>query len=402
MGSGTLIEIIARGNQDIPITGNPQISYFKSIYHRHTNFAVEPIHNLFNETPDFGRKTTCVIDKKGDLLSALYLEIQLPSITPVGWVNGIGNQIIKTVEIHIGGHTIDKISGKALDIYNEMIISPGIKSSYYDMIGKLFTYGVGSQLDALLLYVPLPFWFCRDISRSLPLINLGFMDISIVVELEQFDNLWYKKNAGIPPANIHITSMTLLTNYIYLDVHERRKMLANPKIEYLIEQFQEPNQMSIIYDQQSISHPIYLNHPVKEIIWYYQSIYANSINDTNNYANFLNPGTSSQKLVEPFTTVELKFNGNDRFTMLNAKYFRSVQPYEHHSSNPDNYVYLFSFAFNPEVNQPSGTCNFSKIDDVRMNIGLSTNIQNGAIYILAINYNILRIQNGMAGILFNS
>ena len=99
MGSGTLIELIARGKQDIAITGNPQISYFKTVYHRHTNFAMEPIRNVFNETPDFGRKTTCYIDKKGDLLGAIYLEIQLPKLDPAGWVNGIGNRIICFIQL---------------------------------------------------------------------------------------------------------------------------------------------------------------------------------------------------------------------------------------------------------------------------------------------------------------
>ena len=417
MGSGTLIELIARGKQDISITGNPQISYFKTVYHRHTNFAMEPIRNVFNETPDFGRKTTCYIDKKADLLSAMYLEIELPELARnVSWVNGIGNQIIKTVEIQIGGETIDKITGSALDIYNELITPQGIKPSYYNMIGKFFTYGINSQTGAVLLYVPLPFWFCRDIGRSLPLINLGYMDVSVIVELQPYDKCWFKKN--IPsgttyPTNIHVTSMTLLCNYIYLDVHERRKMLATPKMEYLIEQFQEPPQMAVIANTSSFSSQIYLNHPVKEIIWYYLSDYCASLNDLNNYANVLNPfyinnpsQVSNELLVEPLTTVELKFNGNDRFEMLDSKYFRTVQIYEHHTSSADNYVYLFSFALNPEINQPSGTCNFSKIDDIRMNLGLyqgpNQGILSGNIYMLAVNYNILRIQSGMAGVLFSS
>ena len=404
MGSGTLIELIARGKQDIPITGNPQITYFKTVYHRHTNFSVEPIRNIFNETPNFGRKTTCYIDKKADLLGAIYLEIELPSIYPAGWVNGIGNRIIKNVEFQIGGETIDQITGESLDIYNEMIVAPGIKDSYYDMVGKLMTYGPGSLTEPLTLYVPLPFWFCKDISRSLPLINLGYMDISVIVELENFDDLWYQiGQSPVNPNSIVVTSMNLLCNYIYLDVHERRKMLATPNIEYLIEQFQEPPTMSVLENQTSFSHQIYLNHPVKEIIWFYQSYYAQSKNATNNYANILNPNDPNlQQLVEPFTTVELKFNGNDRFNQLKAKYFRTVQPYEHHTSSPDMYVYLFSFALNPEMNQPSGTCNFSKIDDVRLNLGLCANILAGDIRMLAVNYNILRIQSGMAGVLFSS
>lgn len=232
------------------------------------------------------------------------------------------------------------------------------------------------------------------------------MDVSVIVELQPFDKCWYKKipppaPTPTPPANIHVNNMHLLCNYIYLDVHERRKMLATPKIEYLIEQFQEPPSMNLMANSPSFSHQIYLNHPVKEIIWFYRADYSTNLNDFNNYANVLNPG-ATEKLVEPFSTVELKFNGNDRFDSLNAKFFRTVQIYEHHTSAPDNYVYLFSFAFNPEINQPSGTCNFSKIDDVRLNLGLTADILSGSIYMLAVNYNILRIQSGMAGVLFSS
>ena len=199
--------------------------------------------------------------------------------------------------------------------------------------------------------------------------------------------------------------LNILCNYIYLDVHERRKLLATKTIEYLIEQFQEPAICSVDAQaaQQSINVPFFLNHSVKELIWCYQSLTAKNNNDTGNYANILNYNTVNEALVEPFTMIELKYNGNDRFPQLPAKYFRTVQIYEHHTSSTlDNYIYVFSFAIFPEKNQPSGTCNFSKIDDVRMNITLTTNILAGNIHILAINYNILKFQSGMAGILFNS
>jgi hypothetical protein len=409
MGAGSIIELISRGKQDIPIIGNPQFSFFKSVYQRPTNFVIEPIPNYFNETPDFGTRCTSFISRKADLLHKLYLVIELPALAySVSWINGVGNHIIRSVELQIGGISIDKLAGQSLEIYHDMTVPIGVRNSYYDMIGKLYTYGINSQTDAQILYVPLPFWFCRDIGRSLPLLNLGFMEVSVIVEFQVFDRLWFRKPSDpdnpipTPPANIHIRDAHLLGNYIYLDVHERRKLLATPQIEYLIEQFQEPAPIGILRSQPSITHNLFLNHCVKELIWFYRADYAVAINDGNNYANFIDPGTTLERLNEPLVTIELKYNGHDRFTVRHAKYFRTVQPFQHHSSSPDPYVYLFSFAYSPEILQPTGTCNFSKIDEIRLNIGLCPNIQPGLLHFIAINYNILRIQNGMAGLMFSS
>ncbi len=406
MGSGALIELIAKGKQDVYIIGNPQISFFKTVYNRHTNFSIEPRRNNFYTTPNFGTRNVCYIDKKADLVNTLYLEIELPALEEnISWVNGIGNLIIKKVELQIGGETIDEITGKSLDVYQELVVPYGLKNSYYEMVGKKFTYTKNSQTDALLLFVPLPFWFCRDISRSLPLINLAYTDVSVVVHFEEFDNLWYKKYSPnwVPAEPKNIISCYLLTNYIYLDVYERRKLLGTKRREFLIEQFQESLPFPILTGQQSVSENVFLNHPVKEIIWYYQSFQAESVNDVSNFSNILNfQNPITETYVEPFTTIQLKYNGNDRFPELAAKYFRTVQPFEKHTSSPRSFVYIFSFAINPEVNQPSGTCNFSKIDDAKFNIGLTPNIFQGQIFILAINYNVLRIQEGQAGVLFSS
>jgi hypothetical protein len=118
MGAGTLIELIAKGNQDTYLIGNPQFSYFKTVYKRCTNFSVEPIRQIFTESPDFGKRVTCIIDKKGDLLSDILLEIELPALNEnVSWTNGIGNFMIDYVELQLGGEPIDRITGDMLDTW---------------------------------------------------------------------------------------------------------------------------------------------------------------------------------------------------------------------------------------------------------------------------------------------
>ena len=137
MGAGTLVELIARGNQDAFLIGNPQFSYFKSVYRRHTNFAIEPIRQIFSESPDFGKRVVCTIEKKGDLLSDILLEVELPALKQnVSWTNGIGYFMIDTIELQLGGEPIDRISGDLLDAWMELTTQLGIKNTLYSMIGK--------------------------------------------------------------------------------------------------------------------------------------------------------------------------------------------------------------------------------------------------------------------------
>ena len=124
---GALLQLVALGSQDIPIVGNPQMTYFKSVYKRHTNFAVESIIQIFSNQIEFGVLSSCIVAKKGDMLKSLLLEIQLPEISNsttnnVSWINGIGHHIIDKVELLIGGEIIQTMTGEFLDIYSELTI----------------------------------------------------------------------------------------------------------------------------------------------------------------------------------------------------------------------------------------------------------------------------------------
>jgi hypothetical protein len=424
MVAGTLVELVARGKQDIYLIGNPNFTYFKTVYHRHTNFSIEPVRNIFNEQPDFGKRVTCFIDKKGDLLNTLFLEIELPSLKSVSgldgysWVNSIGNFMIDYVEIQLGGEPIDRISGQLLDVWNELTVDPGVKNAYYKMIGKAYGgYTTKSAEDSMLLYVPLPFWFCRKISQSLPLIAMQYTDVSIVVQFRPFDYCWYKGRTGdenptprIYPTNSptpHISAVNLYSDYVFLDTYERKKFAEKKSYEILIEQFQEFGGIRKTNGINNITTNFYFNHPVKELIWIYQSDYAQSINAHSDYLNYTNyESISTTESGDPIYSVQLKFNGNDRFEERYGSYFRYVQPYQRHSFGPSDCIYVWSFAINPEDLQPSGTCNFSKIDDAKIifrfvNKSSSTPISGGFI-IFATNYNILKIESGMAGVLFSS
>ncbi len=404
MGAGTLVELIARGHQDTYIIGNPQFSFFKSVYKRHTNFAIEPIKQIFTESPDFGKRVTCIIDKKADLLSDIMLELELPALkTYVSWTNNIGCFIIDWVELQFGGEPIDRISGDLLDIFMDITTPSGKKQPLYDMIGKYSTFNNNTQTEALKILIPIPFWFCRSIEKALPLISMQYTDIKLVFQFKPFDKCWYKLSNGETPSSTpSITKANLICNFIYLDVFERTKFAKAQNHEYLIEQFQTLNGFQLAQNLINANVRLFFNHNIKELYWTYRTNVATSYNDYNNYANVTNYGTSNELIVAPFNEMNLRFNGNDRFEKLAETFFRLYQPYKHHSSGTNDYIYMYSFAINPEDTQPSGTCNFSKLDNITLNLDCSASIPSGIINVYAINYNILRIQNGMSGLMFSS
>ena len=407
MGAGTLVELIARGKQDTYIIGNPQFSYFKSVYKRYTNFSIEAIKQIFTESPDFGKRVTCIIDKKADLLSDILLEIELPALQEdISWTNGIGYYMIDYVELQLGGEPIDRITGDMMNIMMELTTTSGKKQAIYPMIGKSIPFSISSQTDALNLLIPLPFWFCRSIEKSLPLIAMQYTDVKIVIQFKQFSSCWYnlpnRLNGLVPSSTPSIGKANLLCNYVYLDVFERTKFAKQLNHEYLIEQFQSINGYAIAQNILNVNIRLFLNHTVKELFWIYRTSVANTANDYDNYANIINYDTPIEVKIPPITDITLRFNGNDRFETTTETFFRLYQPYKYHSSGSNNYIYMYSFALEPENIQPSGTCNFSKLDNVVLSLDMSSNIPEGIVNVYGINYNILRIQNGMAGILFSS
>jgi len=194
--TGGILQLVAYGIEDIFITKDPQITFFKIVYRRHTNFSTEPIPRFFIHNPDFGKRTTCIISKNGDLVGGMTLVLTLPKIKPfttslgedtitkIAWVKRIGYAIIKSIEVEINGRTIDRHFGEWLYLWTE-IFGPKDRSIDH-MIGDIpevtdFTNGK----DAYTLFVPLKFWFCRSSGLALPLISLQYSDVKINLELNE-------------------------------------------------------------------------------------------------------------------------------------------------------------------------------------------------------------------------
>jgi len=429
MGGG-LMQLVAYGAQDIYLTGNPQITFFKVVYRRHTNFAVESIEQTFNGQADFGKRVTATISRNGDLIQQMYLEVVLPACAvvvadPVDdisnvWTYGIGNALIKQVDIEIGGQLIDRQYGNWMNIWSELSTPAGKRAGYDYMVGNCKPSGV-EQLGGLRLrtanrlYIPLQFWFNRNPGLALPLIALQYHEVKLNLELRASSELVNSIAAPTVPA---LAVCKLYVDYIYLDTDERRRF-AQVSHEYLIEQVQFTGAESIGATTNTRNVTLNFNHPVKELVWVHTTNAHATPNFTeNNWFNY----SGSAGSVDSFNTALLQLNGHDRFSVRHADYFRKVQNYEHHSSVPrvgsnldvddfrQQYIYTYSFALSPEEHQPSGSCNFSRIDNAVLQLNYNADpLTNAAavvadmnLYIYAVNYNVLRIMSGMGGLAYSN
>ena len=439
MGGG-LLQLVAYGAQDVYLTGNPQITFFKVVYRRHTNFAMEAIQQTFSGIANYGNTVYCQISRNGDLIHRTYLEVGINATadtkagSTISYVNYLGLRLLKSVSIEIGGQQIDKHYSDWLYIWNELSLPRGKRFAYDTMVGAdrdaLNTAAYGDS-DITTLYIPLEFWFCRNIGLALPLIALQYHEVKIKIEFETAAKCLYTPGGTADPAvtGYNLTSPNLWVDYIYLDTDERRKF-AQLSHEYLIEQLQFTGQETLNSNGSRLK--LNFNHPCKELVWVAKNnalasqwynytfdtskntsggFFATNFSTTDDGDNSYLPiglftdsvgsnllGTSNvagasvvspnafqsylqdsyipykdtngaQAIVNPFDTCLLQLNGNDRFNVRNGSYFNLVQPYQHHTNIPLNRgINVYSFALKPEEHQPSGTLNMSRIDTAILDV----------------------------------
>jgi len=527
MGGG-LMQLVAYGAQDVYLTGNPQITFFKVVYRRHTNFAVEAIEQTFNGSPALGAKSTVQITRNGDLVTKMYLKATLTATSASGtgdevvtvntkdgqvsmiintaatgdnfallttvssinnlgvsgvwstlqfapqdaeqiaqikegdiiqgqtntayytvkrvmvgnastatgtaatsdlsetsqvssdnvdsivnvevwhkgvtgtqdsltngalnvyrgvqdynassWVENVGHALIDYVELQIGGTKIDKHYGHWMTTWSELTRTSAMDKAWNTNVGNEPTGG-RSNRAVRNLFVPLQFFCCRNDGLALPLIALQYHDVRLDFNFNGLTSLYHSLNSGATAITAALSNVTLLTNYIYLDSEERKKFAQNSH-EYLIEQVQF-NSSETLTTSGTKKVRLNFNHPCKELVWVTKESSAKH-------------AESSDLL----TTVLLKLNGHDRFDAQPSQYFNCVQPAEHHTRAPRDGVHVYSFALNPEEHQPSGTCNFSRIDNAQLD--LTCGATGGTTNIYAVNYNVLRIMSGMGGLAYSN
>jgi len=268
------MQLVAYGAQDVYLTGNPQITFFKVVYRRHTNFSMETIEHALNGNPDFGKRATVTITRNGDLISRMYLMVKLPKITPTeagrfAYVRKLGNALIKSVEMEIGGSKIDKQYGTWLNIWYELARHAGDgERGFLKMIGdvpELTTYN-GEEKSEYTLYVPLKFWFNRHVGLALPLIALQYHEVRLHFDFTPASELIVSNSAFRTASlkDVQMQDALILVDYIYLDSEERRRF-AQVGHEYLIEQLQFTGESSA--SNTAEKYRLDFNHPTKELVW---------------------------------------------------------------------------------------------------------------------------------------
>ena len=437
MGGG-LIQLVAYGAQDMYLTGNPQITFFKVVYRRHTNFSIEAIQQIFEQSSDnlySGGKKSVLISRNGDLIHKIWLECNLQcksslingsGCTYVNWTNNTGHALIEECSIRIGGQEMDKHSSRWLDIWNELtdhdeadwlgLNKHAAKNAYLKSQGPLSS----EDSISLKLYIPLQFWFCRNVGLALPLIALQYHEVELDIKFRESSALINTDFIGTlvtEESSINV-NVNVFADYIYLDTDERRRF-AQVSHEYLIEQIQYKEN-----NKSNTNFRIDFNHPVKEIIWIlpngdYGRKYSGStdyidatIEDGNHRNDYFNynahrstayiENISGQQSYEGFNRSTLKLNGHVRFKERDASYFRICQPRQAGHKIPTKHIYMYSFALNPEEHQPSGTCNFSRLDNAHLSFNQLNDNGKQQISVYVVSYNVLRIMSGMGGLAYSN
>jgi hypothetical protein len=515
------MQLVAYGAQDVYLTGNPQITFWKVTYRRYTNFSMESIEQTFNGQADFGRRVTCTVSRNGDLAYRTYLQVTLPEINQdmanhARWLDFPGEQLVAQVEVEIGGQRIDRQYGDWMHIWNQLTMTSEQQRGYYKMIGNTtqLTYITDPSFAAVdgpcggddvpaqvcaprnalpetTLYVPLQFWYCRNPGLALPLIALQYHEVKINLDLRPIDEcLWAvdtlasSGKQATTAYNQSLVAASLYVDYVFLDTDERRRMAQNPH-EYLIEQLQFTGDESVGSSSNKIK--LNFNHPCKELVWVVQpdanvdycaslaagdnllfkTLGAQPFNYTDAVDALPNAlhafgGAESIKGTDAFITgsglfadggaedatgtghaagvfaegagstvsdagtfvlaesaldmhcwglnpvvvAKLQLNGQDRFSEREGTYFDQVQPFQAHTRAPDTGINVYSFALRPEEHQPSGSCNFSRIDNATLQLVLSNATVSGTntakVRVYATNYNVLRVMSGMGGLAYSN
>jgi hypothetical protein len=474
MPGGALLQLVAYGAQDVYLTGKPTVTFFQSVYKRHTNFAIEAIPQTLSGIPNPGGLVSVTLARTGDLIGDMWVVLQpttasagqLTSNNVVADMNWVAERAFSSVEVFIGGQSIDKHYQLWFRLYAEVYLNESKKYNY-GKLTSLTTPNNVNQTSTGYVYLPLIFWFNRNPGLYLPLIALQYHEVRIDFTISAYYANYFGTNV---PA--------VWANYMYLEKEERDKF-ATKNQEYLIEQVQYVNGDPVGTSTENSPSIIRLqyNHPVKELIWVYQNSAPNSnpnamwnfsssvanVNVTVDNNKLCQSGSLSQphntgspilfvpsvlsgplfstaagsvnqngqifaqsnvltgnvlwveaglpqygtanvtygQEVGPLHKLKFILNGTDRAYEQYGKWYNQYQPYQYHTGHPYPGIYLYSFALKPEELQPSGACNFSRIDMAQVAISLKTGMPSGLVQqMFAVNYNILRIASGMGGLAF--
>ena len=269
-----LLQLQSKGQEDMYLTSNPEITFFKTNYKRHTNFAIETIEHTFSGDYNFNNNIICTLNKSGDLLSKSFIKLELSAKTnnttgKWGWIKNIGHHVIDFVSVEIGNNEIDRHYGNWLNIWYELTKNENIEEGYDILNGNTsdltsLSHGTGLENDKFItLFIPLNFYFCRNYNVAFPLVALTQNQVKFIVKLKESKFLYNKTNHAGYTVTPKVNYISLLTDFIYLDTNERRYFFQSSH-EYLIEQVQNYEKQLNKYDNVL---SLNFKHLVKSLFW---------------------------------------------------------------------------------------------------------------------------------------
>lgn len=527
MTSGALVQLKHKGSEDVYLTGNPSITFFKHAFQQYTNFASEWIHECFESSKPL--QTTSRIRKQikirrhGDLLSDVALVFDLPNIysTPeenFKWIDNIGHSLIKSTEFVIGGQVISKLYGQWMNIWYELITPESKRKGFNTLIGNIEELTNPTRyhgdideakyptINKKRLRIPLPFWFTEHPGLALPLVAIQYTDVYIYFDFlalndlftigkpsvnpkelfenpdksltsnheylrkelasargtgYTYENIFWKFVSGFSTQGIWSQNMYMDCKYIFLDDREQ-KIFAGAKSEYLLTQVERIDRHGL---HGTFQEDIEFFHPVKEMIWVFQRSDIGIRNQWTNYSKFLHNEDyfTYKKIINDYSILEnfglsptnilqyilpsgmnivefenilynsdeekLQLTNSDAFNnygnimyygefMFNTHsrqiaktdIFYRTEPYRTHTNYPSSSIYSYSFSLDPEKFQPTGTANFSQYSKSQFRATLQETKSpeedsneeklTYSMFFYVRNMNILRIQGGLASLVF--
>lgn len=551
MPSGGLMQLVSYGAEDIYLTGNPQMTFFKAVYKRHTNFAYEWIPVYFDPTLSFSTtdfvKMTAPLPRQGDLVRDTVIILDLPAIYSseqenFRWIKFLGQNIFHYIDLIIAGQRIDRNYGQWFNIWSTISKDNSNQAAYLEMIGMsqdmispaqyYGSYGttVSPTIPKRRLHVPLEFFYTEHPGLSLPLIAIQYVEVRFDIEFTRINDWFTIGNPAFSPnvffsasnevigsANVELRNTLVAggwnscnifwkfvngtsapgnwgqavsfdVKYTYLDTPERR-LFAAAVSEYLITQTRRIEFTGLFGGNELVDLTFF--HPVKEMLWVFQRSDVNVQNDWNNYTTLANSEdmevylekvsfhsnlvkfgvpvptplgnivlpsgmtiTQFRSFIKTTDTLnqiesvpdcfdqvlnifykgKFIFNGHDRQAEKTIYYYQYQEPYALHDRAPgrDKQIYVYSFAESPESIQPSGTANFSRLNDPQFQFTIKSRLPTNQcattptplnegcystatgscvcdpfqtsydynLFFYVRNVNILRIMNGIAGLVF--
>jgi hypothetical protein len=403
------LRLAATGVQDEWLTGEPQFSYFLMNFKRHTKFAFDFVESQFDGEVNFGKDISCRIPgDKGDLIRNMTLKITLTDPKPddggendMVWTPSVITHLIEYADLVIGGQPIQRLTGEYIYIHQQLHnTDDDIEQTLY------FLNGHGNYLsyaDRYTYFLDLPFYFYRNSSLAIPTCALTKQQVEVRIKLRPLNELVRNIGAsdaeGISDVTASIVKFSLDTEFAYVTPEERGYLMSRP-LDYVITQVQLAKfKMKAGETKKSVM--LNFQHPVKEIFFLSQNI------ATGNVPHYYNTIVNAELRFNN----EIVFNRDERFLVYEQALKYHVNSPSSETSTTLNSVSaargpakfgMYSFSLKPEMPYPTGQVNMSRISHKLFTLEINpiNDLYENDTRVYAINYNVLRIESGLAGLKF--